>query len=35
LIAEHAAWAIKQIGARQGINPWDQRTGSTKEVAIS
>jgi len=35
LIAEHAAWAIKQIGARQGINPWDQRTGSRKEVAIS
>src|SRR6266403_1501751 len=35
LIAEHAAWAIKQIGARQGINPSDQRTGSTKEVAIS
>ncbi len=35
LIAEHAAWAIKQIGARQGINPWDQRTESTKEVAIS
>ena len=35
LIAEHAAWAIEQIGARQGINPWDQRTGSTKEVAIS
>ncbi len=35
LIAEHAAWAIKQIGARQGINPWDHRTGSTKEVAIS
>src|SRR6266436_6199422 len=35
LIAEHAAWAIKQIGARQGTNPWDQRTGSTKEVAIS
>src|SRR6266480_3027522 len=30
LIAEHAAWAIKQIGARQGINPSDQRTSSTK-----
>ena len=35
LIAEHAAWAIEQIGARHGINPWNQRTGSTKEVAIS
>jgi epoxyqueuosine reductase len=35
LIAEHAGWAIEQIGARHGINPWNQRTESTKEVAIS
>ena len=35
LIAEHAGWAIEQIGARHGINPWNQRTGSTKEAAIS
>src|SRR6476646_8792826 len=34
LIAEHAGWAIEQIGARHGINPWNQRTGSTKEAAI-
>jgi len=26
LIAEHAGWAIEQIGARHGINPWNQRT---------
>src|SRR6266545_1793339 len=35
LIAEHAGWAIEQIGARHGINPRNQRTGSTKEAAIS
>jgi epoxyqueuosine reductase len=35
LIAEHAGWAIEQIGARHGINPWNQRTRSTKEAAIS
>ncbi len=35
LIAEHAGWAIEQIGARHGIDPWNQRTGSTKEAAIS
>src|SRR5437667_2238695 len=35
LIAEHAGWAIEQIGARHGINPWNQRTASTKEAAIS
>ena len=35
LIAEHAGWAIEQIGARHGINPWNQRTGSIKEAAIS
>ena len=35
LIAEHAGWAIEQIEARHGINPWNRRTGSTKEAAIS
>jgi epoxyqueuosine reductase len=35
LIAEHAGWAIEQIEARHGIKPWSQRTGSTKEAAIS
>jgi len=35
LIAEHAGWAIEQIGARHGINPWNQRTESTKDAAIS
>jgi epoxyqueuosine reductase len=35
LIAEHAGWAIEQIGARHGINPWNQRTESTKEAAIN
>ncbi len=24
LIAEHAVWAIEQIGARDGINPWNR-----------
>ena len=31
LIAEHAGWAIGQIRARDGINPWDQQTNSTKD----
>jgi epoxyqueuosine reductase len=35
LIAEHAGWAIEQIEARHGINPWNRRTGSKKEAAIS
>ncbi|HJW39390.1 MAG TPA: tRNA epoxyqueuosine(34) reductase QueG [Candidatus Udaeobacter sp.] len=35
LIAEHAGWAIEQIEARHGINPWKRRTGSTKEAAIT
>ena len=35
LIAEHAGWAIRQIRARDGVNLSDQRTGSTKEVAIN
>src|SRR5437870_302082 len=35
LIADHAGWAIEQIAARHGINPWNQRTRSTKEAAIS
>ena len=35
LIAEHAGWAIEQIAARHGINPWNRRTGSKKEAAIS
>jgi epoxyqueuosine reductase len=34
LIAEHAGWAIEQIRARHGINPWNRRTGSKKEAAI-
>ena len=29
LIAEHAGWAIEQIAARDGINPWNQQTKST------
>src|SRR5438067_6367297 len=35
LIAEHAGWAIEQITARHVSNPSDQRTSSTKQVAIS
>jgi epoxyqueuosine reductase len=35
LIAEHAGWAIEQIGARHAIHPWNERTGSTKEASIS
>jgi epoxyqueuosine reductase len=31
LIAEHAGWAIGQIRARDGINPWNQQTSSTKD----
>jgi epoxyqueuosine reductase len=31
LIAEHAGWAIGQIRARDGINPWHQQTNSTKD----
>jgi epoxyqueuosine reductase len=31
LIAEHAEWAIGQIRARDGINPWNQQTSSTKD----
>jgi epoxyqueuosine reductase len=31
LIAEHAGWAIEQIEARHGVNPWNRRTGSKKE----